>query len=40
MRICIRIDNDRNKLEVIKTDMQGVLIIEPRLFHYACGYFF
>lgn len=20
--------------------MQGVLIIEPRLFHYACGYFF
>lgn len=27
-------------MEVIKTDIQGVLIIEPRLFNYACGYFF
>ena len=36
MRICIRIDSDRNKMEVMKTDKQGVLIIEPRLFHDAC----
>ena len=28
-------------MEVIKTDdMQGVLIIEPRIFHDACSYFF
>ena len=27
-------------MEVIKTDIDGVLIIEPRLFRDACGYFF
>ena len=29
-----------NKMEVIKTDIEGVLIIEPRLFRDARGYFF
>ena len=29
-----------DKMEVIKTDIEGVLIIEPRLFRDACGYFF
>ena len=28
------------KMEVIKTDIEGVLIIEPRLFRDARGYFF
>lgn len=27
-------------MEVIKTDIEGVLIIEPRLFRDARGYFF
>ena len=27
-------------MEIIKTDIQGVLIIEPRLFRDARGYFF
>ena len=27
-------------MEVIKTDIEGMLIIEPRLFRDACGYFF
>ena len=27
-------------MEVIKTEMDGVLIIEPRLFRDASGYFF
>ena len=26
-------------MNVIKTDIEGVLIIEPRLFRDACGYF-
>lgn len=39
MRICIRIDK-YCKMEIIKTDIQGVLIIEPRLFCDARGYFF
>ena len=29
-----------DKMEVIKTDIEGVLIIEPRLFRDARGYFF
>ena len=29
-----------DKIEVIKTDIEGVLIIEPRLFRDARGYFF
>lgn len=29
-----------NKMNVIKTDIEGVLIIEPRLFRDARGYFF
>ena len=29
-----------DKMEVIKTDIKGVLIIEPRLFRDARGYFF
>ena len=29
-----------DKMEVIKTDIEGVLIIEPRLFRYTRGYFF
>lgn len=32
--------NYNHEMEVIKTDMDGVLIIEPRLFRDACGYFF
>lgn len=28
------------KMNVIKTDIEGVLIIEPRLFRDARGYFF
>lgn len=27
-------------MNIIKTEIDGVLIIEPRLFHDACGYFF
>lgn len=27
-------------MNVIKTGFEGVLIIEPRLFRDACGYFF
>ena len=27
-------------MNIIKTEIEGVLIIEPRLFHDACGYFF
>ena len=27
-------------MNIIKTDIEGVLIIEPRLFHSSCGYFF
>lgn len=27
-------------MNVIKTDIEGMLIIEPRLFRDACGYFF
>ena len=26
-------------MNIIKTDIDGVLIIEPRLFRDACGYF-
>ena len=29
-----------DKMEVIKTDIEGVLIIEPRLFRDTRGYFF
>ena len=29
-----------NKMNVIKTDIDGVFIIEPRLFRDARGYFF
>ena len=29
-----------DKMNVIKTDIEGVLIIEPRLFRDARGYFF
>ena len=29
-----------DKIEVIKTDIEGVLIIEPRLFRDTRGYFF
>ena len=29
-----------DKIEVIKTDIEGMLIIEPRLFRDARGYFF
>lgn len=29
-----------DKIEVIKTDIEGALIIEPRLFRYTRGYFF
>ena len=32
--------NYYHKMEVIKTDIEGVLIIEPRLFRDARGYFF
>ena len=32
--------NYNHKMEVIKTDIEGVLIIEPRLFRDARGYFF
>ena len=32
--------NYKHKMEVIKTDVDGVLIIEPRLFRDARGYFF
>lgn len=31
---------DKNKMNIIKTEIQGVLIIEPRLFRDARGYFF
>lgn len=27
-------------MNIIKTDIEGVLIIEPRLFRASCGYFF
>ena len=27
-------------MNIIKTNIEGVLIIEPRLFRDACGYFF
>lgn len=29
-----------NTMNIVKTDIEGVLIIEPRLFRDACGYFF
>lgn len=32
--------NYKHKMEVIKTDIEGVLIIEPRLFRDTRGYFF
>ena len=32
--------NYNHKMEVIKTDIEGVLIIEPRLFRDTRGYFF
>lgn len=32
--------NYNHKMKVIKTDIEGVLIIEPRLFRDARGYFF
>lgn len=32
--------NYNHKMEVIKTDIEGVLIIEPRLFRDARGYSF
>lgn len=31
---------DKNKMNIIKTEIQGVLIIEPHLFRDARGYFF
>lgn len=27
-------------MNIIKTEIEGVLIIEPRLFRASCGYFF
>ena len=29
-----------NTMNIIKTNIEGVLIIEPRLFRDSCGYFF
>ena len=32
--------NNNTDMEVIKTDIEGVVIIEPRIFKDARGYFF
>ena len=29
-----------NTMNIVKTEIEGVLIIEPRLFRDSCGYFF
>ena len=36
----VRMNKRKNHMEIIKTNIEGVVIIEPRLFKDARGYFF